>query len=142
MSSSSALVLLVGCHKGLLACKTILSRLQQSAVVDLRLLGTSGDDRIHMEFGSRMCVKHGHSSVWCSVEHKSKHIYITPLCAGKSETRSVDVHLKPSTSYNKHWIFHHCLLAEMIWLCGSFIHFLIQPAASIILFLTKGIILK
>jgi len=21
-----------------------------------------------------------------------------------------------------HWIFHHCLLAEMTWLCGSFIY--------------------
>ena len=37
-------------------------------------------------------------------------------------------------------IFHHCLLAEMTWLCGSFIHFLIPPAACIILFLTKGIL--
>jgi len=27
-----------------------------------------------------------------------------------------------------HWLFYHCLLAEMTWLCGSFIHFLI-PAS-------------
>ena len=31
---------------------------------------------------------------------------------------------------------------DLVMCCGSFIHFLIQPAASIILFLTKGIILK
>ena len=41
-----------------------------------------------------------------------------------------------------HLIFHHCLLAEMTWLRGFFIHFLIPPAACVILFLTKGIILK
>jgi len=52
-------------------------------------------------------------------------------------------YIQPTNISLIHWIFLPLSARrDDLAICGSFIHFLFEPAASVALFLTKGIILK